>query len=264
MKQPELGKIITNLRNEKGLTQEELVDKCNISVRTIQRIEAGEVTPRSYTIKTILAALDYTIENIKSLFPNEEQSNYILSKSQLLTLNLSIIAGIVYFFIGFIEVYFDLDIEDFKTVNASTSLYISIKLISFLSMVLFYSGFVVSGTVFSNYILRISSIVAILTFTMGYIFDVFSWFSPLESEEYFLVVLSIIFGCSYILNGIGVLRLKTCLGNNLPTFTGIFLIVAGATFTIVFLFLIGALLLIPLTILQIILLYKIKEKITYK
>ena len=102
MKQPELGKIITNLRNEKGLTQEELVDKCNISVRTIQRIEAGEVTPRSYTIKTILAALDYTIENIKSLFPNEEQSNYILFKSQLLTLNLSIIAGIVYFFIGFI------------------------------------------------------------------------------------------------------------------------------------------------------------------
>ena len=104
MKQPELGKIISNLRNEKGLTQEELVDKCNISVRTIQRIEAGEVTPRSFTIKTILAALDYNLENIKTLFPNEEKSNWTISKNQVLALNLAIIAGIIYFFIGFVAV----------------------------------------------------------------------------------------------------------------------------------------------------------------
>ncbi len=64
MKQPELGKKISELRKEKGLTQEELVDKCNISVRTLQRIEAGEVTPRGYTIKTILAALDYDLSKI--------------------------------------------------------------------------------------------------------------------------------------------------------------------------------------------------------
>jgi transcriptional regulator with XRE-family HTH domain len=61
MKQPELGKKISELRKAKGLTQEELVEKCNIGVRTIQRIEAGEVTPRSYTIKTILAALEADI-----------------------------------------------------------------------------------------------------------------------------------------------------------------------------------------------------------
>jgi transcriptional regulator with XRE-family HTH domain len=261
MKQPELGKIITNLRNEKGLTQEELVDKCNISVRTIQRIEAGEVTPRSFTIKTILAALDYNLENIKTLFPNEEKSNWSVSKNQLLALNLAIIAGVIYFFIGFIEVYFDLDIEDFKTVNSSTSIYISVKLISLISMVFLYTGFVVSGTIFSNYLLRISSIVAIFTFGMGYVFDIFTWYNPLDSEEYFLVVLSIIFGCAYVLNGIGVLRLKSHLDKNLPTLTGIVLIVTGATFIVVFLFLIGVFLLIPLTILQIILLYKIKEKI---
>ena len=135
MKQPELGKIITNLRNEKGLTQEELVDKCNISVRTIQRIEAGEVTPRSFTIKTILAALDYNLENIKTLFPNEEKSNWSVSKNQVLALNLAIIAGIIYFFIGFVEVYFDLDIEDFKTVKGSTTSYLALKLISLVSMV---------------------------------------------------------------------------------------------------------------------------------
>ena len=61
MKQPELGKKIVELRTAKGLTQEELVELCNISIRTIQRIENGEVTPRSFTVKTILAALDYDL-----------------------------------------------------------------------------------------------------------------------------------------------------------------------------------------------------------
>src|SRR6266542_682229 len=61
MNQPDLGKKIAELRKAKGFTQEELVEKCNLSVRTLQRIESGEVTPRSYTIKTIFAALDYTI-----------------------------------------------------------------------------------------------------------------------------------------------------------------------------------------------------------
>jgi len=40
MNQPDLGKRIVELRKAKGLTQEELVAKCNLSVRTLQRIEA--------------------------------------------------------------------------------------------------------------------------------------------------------------------------------------------------------------------------------
>ena len=64
MKQPELGKKIVELRTAKGLTQEELVELCNISIRTIQRIENGEVAPRSFTVKTILAALDYDLNKI--------------------------------------------------------------------------------------------------------------------------------------------------------------------------------------------------------
>ncbi len=59
MQQPELGRKIAELRKAKGLTQEELVDKCNLNVRTLQRIESGEVMPRSYTLKVIFVALDY-------------------------------------------------------------------------------------------------------------------------------------------------------------------------------------------------------------
>ena len=58
MNQPELGNYIAALRKEQGLTQEELVEKCNLSVRTLQRIEAGDVTPRPITIKLIFEALE--------------------------------------------------------------------------------------------------------------------------------------------------------------------------------------------------------------
>ena len=61
MNQPDLGKKIAELRKAKGFTQEELVEKCNLSVRTLQRIESGEVSPRSYTIRIIFAALDYNV-----------------------------------------------------------------------------------------------------------------------------------------------------------------------------------------------------------
>ena len=67
MEQPQLGLKISELRKQKGLTQEELVDQCNINVRTLQRIESGEVSPRSYTVKTILTALDYDYETLQEV-----------------------------------------------------------------------------------------------------------------------------------------------------------------------------------------------------
>lgn len=61
MTQPELGRKIAELRKAKGFTQEELVEKCNLSVRTLQRIESGDVIPRSYTIRLIFTALDFEV-----------------------------------------------------------------------------------------------------------------------------------------------------------------------------------------------------------
>lgn len=63
IQQPVLGKKIAEYRKAKGFTQEELVEKCNINVRTLQRIEAGEVTPRTSTIKLIFEALEIRYEN---------------------------------------------------------------------------------------------------------------------------------------------------------------------------------------------------------
>jgi transcriptional regulator with XRE-family HTH domain len=70
MKQPELGKKIADLRKSKGYTQEELVAKCNLSVRTLQRIESGEVSPRSYTIRIIFSALEFNFFDSEETAPN--------------------------------------------------------------------------------------------------------------------------------------------------------------------------------------------------
>jgi transcriptional regulator with XRE-family HTH domain len=54
----ETGKLIRELRIKKGMTQAELADKTEVSARTIQRIENGEVDPRAYTLQMIAKALE--------------------------------------------------------------------------------------------------------------------------------------------------------------------------------------------------------------
>ncbi len=259
MRQPELGKILTNLRNEKGLTQEELVEKCNISVRTIQRIEAGEVTPRSYTIKTILAALDQNLETIAAVFSLDDSNPLSVSKKELKILSLGFIIGIVYFILGFVEVFVEADLEFNKTLAISSEFYVSLKIISCITMLFFYAGFVVSGTIFKNYLLRISSILLMVIFGIAYVFDIYSWFSPSESEGFLWIMLCIFIGCALVLHGISILRLKKHVGVNLSTVTAVLVISAGAAFITVLLFLIGLVFLIPVSILELILLYRIKE-----
>lgn len=59
MNQPDLGHKVAELRQQKGLTQEQLAEKCEVNPRTIQRIESGEVDPRSYTLQCLSRELDF-------------------------------------------------------------------------------------------------------------------------------------------------------------------------------------------------------------
>lgn len=67
------GKLIKELRIKKGITQEELANLTELSARTIQRIENGEVHPRAYTLKMIAISLDVDI----SLFTETSSEGYI-------------------------------------------------------------------------------------------------------------------------------------------------------------------------------------------
>lgn len=58
IEQPQLGIRIKQLREKKGLTQKDLSYQCNISERTLQRIENGYVKPRKYTLKVISNILE--------------------------------------------------------------------------------------------------------------------------------------------------------------------------------------------------------------
>ena len=59
MNQPDLGLKVAELRQQKSLTQEQLAEKCEVSTRTIQRIESGDVDPRSYTLHCLSEALEF-------------------------------------------------------------------------------------------------------------------------------------------------------------------------------------------------------------
>jgi uncharacterized Tic20 family protein/DNA-binding Xre family transcriptional regulator len=59
MNQPDLGFKVTELRQLKGFTQEQLAEMCAVSPRTIQRIETGEVDPRAYTLQCLSEALEF-------------------------------------------------------------------------------------------------------------------------------------------------------------------------------------------------------------
>lgn len=80
--------ILLELRDKLNLTQEELAEKANISVRTIQRIEAG-TKPKGFTLEALSKALgvnkDVLLEyKIKPIESNKNLIKYINLSSILL------------------------------------------------------------------------------------------------------------------------------------------------------------------------------------
>jgi uncharacterized Tic20 family protein len=76
MNQPDLGLKITELRQQKGFTQERLAEYCEVSARTIQRIESGEVEPRAFTRNSLSNILEFD-------FGKENTNNQSLSLALL-------------------------------------------------------------------------------------------------------------------------------------------------------------------------------------
>jgi len=69
----ETGKQIKELRIKKGLTQEDLAELTELSTRTIQRIENGEVDPRAYTLQMIAKALEVDFSIFTENEPDEDK-----------------------------------------------------------------------------------------------------------------------------------------------------------------------------------------------
>ncbi|MCK8523773.1 helix-turn-helix domain-containing protein [Aquimarina sp. D1M17] len=273
MKQPELGLKISELRKSKGFTQEELVEKCNISVRTIQRIEAGEVTPRSYTVKTILSALDYDLNQIQtsnSRVTKEFKKIFLLDvddskEAGFLNRQLSIawISGIIYFFLGFAEVAIDYLRYQQEEMVVHNAVYILLKLLILASIILFIRGFVLTGKILKNYLLRITAFILIFIGCLFYIYDIASLYVGELDFEFVLGAQAITYGVIGILFGISILRLQNALGT-LATVTGVFELISYGFMITIVLSLLGLFFLTPTIIMEVILLYKVSEMLKAK
>ena len=218
IKQPELGKKISELRKAKGLTQEELVEKCNLNVRTIQRIEAGEVTPRSYTIKALFEALDYKWEELKSGFSEENQK----APSYLY---LAFAAGLLYFFIAFFEIGMEYELIEGHGETDTASL-LGVKIATFITYSVFLLGWIKLETFIPNLLLKIALWTMIGANVIWYSVDGYALLSgQLALEDYYLIKISS-FGLCYAFLGIGYLAYKK-LWSNIPQIIGALGIVSG-------------------------------------
>lgn len=86
---------VKTLREAKNLTQTELAEKSGLSLRTIQRIESGNI-PKGFTLKAIAKALDLEPENI---FSSTEES---IDLDRAKIINLSALSGLIIPFGGVI------------------------------------------------------------------------------------------------------------------------------------------------------------------
>ncbi|MDD4637402.1 MAG: helix-turn-helix transcriptional regulator [Bacteroidales bacterium] len=273
MKQPELGRKISELRKAKGLTQEELVEKCNIGVRTIQRIETGEVTPRSYTIKAILGALECGLQSIyveedkirsdkltkglKRLFlinvETSESSAHIIKQ-----LNMAWVIGLICFVLSFFEFigdYYHLREDRFVFTIA---FYLFIKVAVLVTSIFFQRGFVLIGSLFKNYLLKIVSIMFIACTILITVYDLATLSDESISSGFVMGGFAFTFGSLYIVFGVALMRMNYLTGT-VANYAGVFSIITGCCYLTLIGSILAFILLVPLELLQIIMLFKVSE-----
>ncbi len=265
MKQPELGKKIAELRKSQMLTQEELVEKCNISVRTIQRIEAGEVTPRDYTVKTIFGALNYDLNQVEiepidrsswleRMFMIESDGS---NRSMIKYLNTAWVFGIIYFVLRFFEgiaEYSRFMDEDLFTPQG----YVYVKVGLLIAFVLFQRGFVIIGSLFENYLLKMITMVLVIAHIAVIGFDVYSIYNPEIELEFVILVYSVVLGAMGMIYGYALTRFSGALGR-VSKLAGAVEIIAGMFSITVILSFISPFILIPAEILEIVVIFRATE-----
>ncbi len=85
MKNIELGKRFKLLRMSKGLSQEQLAEEADLSLRTIQRIENGETEPRGDSLQKITRVLNIAPDEILDWGLKEDKEYLALLNLSALT-----------------------------------------------------------------------------------------------------------------------------------------------------------------------------------
>jgi transcriptional regulator with XRE-family HTH domain len=259
MQQPELGRRLTALRKERNLTQEELVEKSHVSVRTIQRIESGEVLPRMSTVKILLEALGESYESFSAEPPQvKETPKSNLPHARRNAVLVAALAGTVYLVSEIMLAGMDLlwitgDHDWGFELNA---IYTGFTVVMVISYALFARGFIVLSTVFENTLLKaVTYMLIVATGGMG-ILDVTSLSAEdVESLGIPYAMAAVLFGALGIVFGVALIRLQDSMGE-LSRIAGMLEIVMGAMLVTVVLFFVSYVILIPAVVVEILVLYR--------
>ena len=92
MKQQSIRENLLYQRKLKGLTQDQLSEKTTVGVRTIQRIEKGDVQPHLQTVKLLAIGLDIEVED---LIPLENPKEEIIERKWMLLLHATPFLGLM-------------------------------------------------------------------------------------------------------------------------------------------------------------------------
>jgi transcriptional regulator with XRE-family HTH domain len=198
MKQPELGLKLNELRHQKSLTQKEVSDLCNVDVRTIQRIETGEVIPRLSTLKLIAVVLDIDISEF-----NESPSD--VNKKQIRNLlRVSLIAGIIYLvnFVFYMPGLFGDDL------SIKLQYYVALSILHVISAIFLFNGFFIIGNIYKSKLLKVGAILIMITVPFMTISQHIAGGSGFDVTKYLVLLFSIIIGINGIVFGIGLLRIR--------------------------------------------------------
>ena len=259
MQQPELGRRLTALRKDRNLTQEELVEKSHVSVRTIQRIEAGEVLPRMSTVKILLEALG---ESYESFSTKQTQvmgtQKSILPTTNRNTLLVAALAGAVYLVSEIILGAMDIAwfTGDGGWGFRMNIIYTSLTIVMVISFALFARGFIALSIVFENTLLKAAAYMLIVAVAGKGILDV-TTLSVENVESLWLpyALVSVLFGALSIAFGVSLIRLQDGMGE-LARIAGILEIAMGCMLITVVLFFITYVILIPAVVVEILVIYR--------
>lgn len=272
IQQPTLGELLVKLRKKKGWTQEELVEACHVSVRTIQRIESGEVTPRTSTINLLLEALDYDPEEWKE-FAEKDESNHSPFKlfKTMFALDLpenqlkksfhdAWIAGILFLLLFIVDAAMEFILAEDRLLIGEIA-YVAIKVATMGSYLLFMRGFISLAILFENRVLRISSYLSIGTLALVYVSDItfMIFFPSLEDFEGIVGAFALLTnGATALFYGVGLRRLQDGMGKS-AKYAGIIEIIMGVCLLTLIFSPFALILFAPAMILEIMILSKADE-----
>jgi len=196
MKQPNIGIKLTDLRHIKGLTQKELSDQCGIDIRTIQRIEAGEVVPRMSTLKLIAELLEFDIGlfngwNIPEV--NKQQRQFLL---------FSTIMGLIYLvnWVFYMPFFPTIDPLSFP------GRMLLVSIIHMVTGVSLYHGFYTIGKIYNNQILKFSSILIMIVLPLLVLSQLVLGSTSYQPATYLTKLFVLILGMNGFVFGFGLIK----------------------------------------------------------